>query len=100
MANFKDIASKAGDFVIDAAKNHKSATILSGVAAGGLGVSMVGGAIKGSSDRVDTKIDKLERKRDSREDAGNAMVVAGAIATAGVGGIGLSSILSKASKVV
>ena len=68
-----------------------------GAGIGGVGlVTMGAGAIVGgSADRKQAKADRLERQADARDSVGNNLVVAGAIATAGVSGYGIAQAISK-----
>lgn len=86
------LVSKGVDFVKGMPTGAK---IGAGIGGAGLLTVGAGAIVNGSSDRVQAKADRLERKAEAREDAGNNLVVAGAIATAGVSGYGIAKAISK-----
>lgn len=91
----KGLASKGAGFI----KNMPTgAKVGAGVAGAGLLTMGVGAIVGGSSDRVQAKSDRLERKAEARDDISDNLKIAGAIATAGVGGFGIANAVSKVSK--
>lgn len=86
------ILSKGSEFVSNMSLGQK---IGAGVGIGGVGLIGAGAISKSSTNRREAKIDKLEAKADAANDTGNNLMVAGAIATAGVGGYGIAKTLSK-----
>ena len=86
------ILSKGSEFVSNMSLGQK---IGAGVGIGGVGLIGAGAISKSSANRREAKIDKLEAKADAANDTGNNLMVAGAIATAGVGGYGIAKALSK-----
>ena len=86
------ILSKGAELISNASLGQK---IGAGVGVGGLGLMGVGAITKGSAARKELKADKYEGKADRANDTGNNLMVAGAIATAGVGGFGIAHAISK-----
>ena len=74
------------------------AKIGAGVAGAGLLTIGAGAVVSGSADRKQAKIDRIERKAGVQEELGTNLKVAGAIATAGVGGYGIATAISKIRK--
>ena len=68
-----------------------------GVGAAGLTTAGIGALVSSSGDAKQAKSDRIKRKADAKQELGNGLVVAGAIATAGVGGAGLMTIINKAT---
>lgn len=87
-----DFLTKGADFI----KNIPTAGKI-GIGIGGAGLATMGvGTIVGSgSDRKRIKADKLEAKIEAADDASNNLMIAGAIATAGVGGYGIAQAVPK-----
>lgn len=71
------------------------ALVAGGVGAAGLATVGIGSIVSASGDRKQAKADRIQRRSDARQELGHGMVVAGAIATAGVGGAGLMTALGK-----
>lgn len=86
------ILSKGAEIISNASLGQKIGT---GVGIGGLGIMGVGAITKGSAARKELKADKYEAKADRANETGNNLMVAGAIATAGVSGFGIAHAISK-----
>lgn len=86
------ILSKGAELISNASLGQK---IGAGVGIGGLGIMGIGAITKGNAARKELKADKYEAKADRANDAGNNLMVAGAIATAGVSGFGIAHAISK-----
>ena len=89
------ILSKGAEIISNASLGQKIGV---GIGTGGLGLMGIGAITKGSSARKELKADKYEAKADRANDTGNNLMVAGAIATAGVGGYGIAHAVSAFSK--
>jgi hypothetical protein len=76
-------------------KMPKGAKIGAGIGGAGIALMGVGSLVGNSADRKQAKADKLERQANAREGISDNLTIAGAIATAGVGGYGISKMISK-----
>jgi hypothetical protein len=90
--NMGNLMSKGLDFVKEM---PTAAKVTAGIGGAGLVTIGAGAIVGGNADRVQAKADRLERKAEAREGAGNNLKIAGAIATAGVGGYGIAQAISK-----
>ena len=86
------ILSKGAEIISNASLGQKIGV---GIGTGGLGLIGIGAITKGSAASKELKSDKYEAKADRANDTGNNLMIAGAIATAGVGGYGIAKALSK-----
>lgn len=89
--DFSELASKGSDLVKNLPTNAKVGI---GIGGAGLITMGIGGIVGSGSDSRYAKAEKLERKARSKEGTGHGLVVAGAIATAGVGGYGIAQAIS------